>query len=37
LKLAIFDVDGTLLDNLASEDRCFTQALSEVLAPHRRR
>lgn len=31
MKLAIFDVDGTLLDNLASEDACFTQALSDVL------
>jgi phosphoglycolate phosphatase-like HAD superfamily hydrolase len=32
VKLAIFDVDGTLLNNLACEDACFTQALSEVLA-----
>lgn len=31
MKLAIFDVDGTLLDNVASEDTCFTQALSEVM------
>jgi phosphoglycolate phosphatase-like HAD superfamily hydrolase len=31
VKLAIFDVDGTLLNNQACEDACFTQALSEVL------
>jgi phosphoglycolate phosphatase-like HAD superfamily hydrolase len=31
VNLAIFDVDGTLLDNLASEDACFSLALSEVL------
>jgi phosphoglycolate phosphatase-like HAD superfamily hydrolase len=32
VKLAIFDIDGTLLNNLACEDACFAQALSEVLA-----
>jgi phosphoglycolate phosphatase-like HAD superfamily hydrolase len=32
VKLAIFDIDGTLLNNMACEDACFTQALSEVLA-----
>ena len=31
MKLAIFDVDGTLLNNLASEDACFAKAVSEVL------
>ena len=31
VKLAIFDVDGTLLNNLASEDACFAKAVSEVL------
>jgi phosphoglycolate phosphatase-like HAD superfamily hydrolase len=31
VKLAIFDIDGTLLNDLACEDACFTQALSEVL------
>lgn len=31
MKLAIFDVDGTLLDNLASEDACYAAALREGL------
>ncbi len=31
MKLAIFDVDGTLLNNLASEDACFAKTVSEVL------
>jgi phosphoglycolate phosphatase-like HAD superfamily hydrolase len=32
VKLAVFDVDGTLLNNLASEDACFADALSEVMS-----
>lgn len=32
VNLAVFDVDGTLLDNLAEEDACFAQALRERLA-----
>lgn len=32
MNLAVFDVDGTLLDNLAGEDACFAQALREQLA-----
>src|SRR4051812_10609018 len=31
MKLVIFDVDGTLLDNLESEDACYAQALTEGL------
>src|SRR2546423_125887 len=31
MNLAIFDVDGTLIDNLASEDECFERALREGL------
>lgn len=31
MKLAVFDVDGTLLDNLAAEDACFVQALRDGL------
>jgi phosphoglycolate phosphatase-like HAD superfamily hydrolase len=31
VKLAIFDVDGTLLDNLACEDACYVAALREGL------
>lgn len=31
MKLAIFDVDGTLLDNLDSEDVCYATALQEGL------
>ena len=27
MNLAVFDIDGTLLDNLASEDECFLDAL----------
>ena len=30
-KLAIFDVDGTLLDNMEVEDACYSAALREVL------
>jgi len=30
-KLAIFDVDGTLLDNMECEDECYSAALREVL------
>ena len=30
-KLAIFDVDGTLLDNMEIEDACYSAALREVL------
>ena len=30
-KLAIFDVDGTLLDNMDVEDACYSTALREVL------
>lgn len=30
-KLAIFDVDGTLLDNMEIEDACYSTALREVL------
>ena len=30
-KLAIFDVDGTLLDNMEVEDACYSAALCEVL------
>jgi phosphoglycolate phosphatase-like HAD superfamily hydrolase len=30
-KLAIFDVDGTLLDNMETEDACYSAALREVL------
>jgi phosphoglycolate phosphatase-like HAD superfamily hydrolase len=30
-KLAIFDVDGTLLDNMECEDACYSAALCEVL------
>ena len=33
-KLAIFDVDGTLLDNMACEDACYADALREVLQLH---
>jgi len=29
MKLAIFDVDGTLLDNMESEEACYTAALRE--------
>jgi phosphoglycolate phosphatase-like HAD superfamily hydrolase len=32
VKLAIFDVDGTLLNNLASEDSCFADAVSEIMS-----
>jgi|SRR5215207_5809708 len=32
MNLAVFDVDGTLLDNLASEDECFERALREGLS-----
>lgn len=32
MKLAIFDVDGTLLDNLASEDACYASALCDGLS-----
>ncbi|MES3035267.1 MAG: HAD family hydrolase [Gemmatimonadota bacterium] len=32
MNLAVFDVDGTLLDNLEEEDVCFARALSEELA-----
>jgi phosphoglycolate phosphatase-like HAD superfamily hydrolase len=31
VKLAIFDIDGTLLDNLESEDVCYAHALTEGL------
>ena len=31
MKLAIFDVDGTLLDNLAGEDACYAAAIREGL------
>src|SRR6476619_4948592 len=31
MNLAIFDVDGTLLDNLASEDACYVAALAAGL------
>lgn len=31
MNLAVFDIDGTLLDNLASEDECFERALREGL------
>ena len=31
MKLAVFDVDGTLLDNLESEDVCYATALREGL------
>ena len=31
MNLAVFDVDGTLLDNLAAEDACFCEALREGL------
>ena len=27
MNLAIFDVDGTLLDNMDSEEACYTEAL----------
>ena len=30
-KLAIFDVDGTLLDNMECEDACYSTALREML------
>lgn len=30
-KLAIFDVDGTLLDNMECEDACYSAALREML------
>ena len=30
-KLVVFDIDGTLLDNLAAEDECFVQALRDGL------
>jgi len=30
-KLAVFDVDGTLLDNMACEDACYSAALREML------
>ena len=29
MKLAIFDVDGTLLDNMETEELCYTTALRE--------
>jgi len=32
VKLAIFDIDGTLLDNDKEEDTCFSHALREVLS-----
>jgi phosphoglycolate phosphatase-like HAD superfamily hydrolase len=31
MKLVVFDIDGTLLDNLAAEDECFVQALRDGL------
>jgi len=31
MKLVVFDIDGTLLDNLAAEDKCFVQALRDGL------
>jgi beta-phosphoglucomutase-like phosphatase (HAD superfamily) len=31
MKLVVFDIDGTLLDNLAAEDECFVQALRDSL------
>ena len=31
-KLVVFDIDGTLLDNLATEDECYVQALRDGLA-----
>ena len=34
MKLAIFDVDGTLLDNLESEDACYAAALAGGLGLH---
>ena len=32
MKLVVFDIDGTLLDNLATEDECYVQALRDGLA-----
>ena len=32
MNLAVFDVDGTLLDNLVNEDACYLRALREQLA-----
>jgi phosphoglycolate phosphatase-like HAD superfamily hydrolase len=32
VNLAVFDIDGTLLNNLAGEDACYAQALREQLA-----
>lgn len=29
MKLVIFDVDGTLLDNMETEELCYTTALRE--------
>ena len=31
MKLVVFDIDGTLLDNLATEDECYVQALRDGL------
>ncbi len=31
MNLAVFDIDGTLLNNLAGEDACYAQALREQL------
>jgi phosphoglycolate phosphatase-like HAD superfamily hydrolase len=31
MKLVVFDIDGTLLDNLAAEDECYLQALRDGL------
>ena len=31
MKLVVFDIDGTLLDNLAAEDDCYVQALRDGL------
>lgn len=31
MNLAVFDVDGTLLNNLSCEDACYAQALRDVL------
>jgi hypothetical protein len=35
MHLAVFDVDGTLLDNVASEDACYANALCEAWASRR--
>jgi phosphoglycolate phosphatase-like HAD superfamily hydrolase len=32
MNLAVFDIDGTLLDNLVGEDACYARALREQLA-----